>query len=89
MRVEDEVKPDTDVIMRETSVKRNYTHYSDQDKVRFFKLLLFERCLSAAAAANRLGIHVRVAQKWAEQYERNPDNTFEKQRKTGRPRILN
>jgi hypothetical protein len=40
----------SDVIMRETSVKRNYTRYSDQGKVRFFKLL-FEKCLSAATAA--------------------------------------
>ncbi|KAG0752645.1 hypothetical protein G6F62_012215 [Rhizopus arrhizus] len=69
-------------------MKRNYTRYSDQDKVRFFKLL-FEKCLSAAAAAKQLGIHVRTAQQWAEQYERDPDNIFEKRRKTGRPRILN
>ncbi|ORE13589.1 hypothetical protein BCV71DRAFT_277717, partial [Rhizopus microsporus] len=73
--------------MKETSVKRNYTRYSDQDKVRFFKLL-FERCLSAAAAANQLGIHVRTAQKWAAQYEKDPDSIFQKRRKTGRPRIL-
>ncbi|CEJ05593.1 hypothetical protein RMCBS344292_19531 [Rhizopus microsporus] len=87
MQVEKEAKPNGDVIMRETSVKRNYTRYSDQDKVRFFKLL-FERCLSAAAAATQLGIHVRTAQKWAKQYEKDPDSIFEKRRKTGRPRIL-
>ncbi|KAI8640911.1 hypothetical protein BD408DRAFT_444752 [Parasitella parasitica] len=57
------------------------------DKVRFFKLL-FERCLSAAAAVKQLGIHVRTAQKWAAQYEKDPDSIFEKRRKTGRPRIL-
>ncbi|KAG1448982.1 hypothetical protein G6F55_010385 [Rhizopus delemar] len=87
MQLEKEVKPNGDVIMRETSVKRNYTRYSDQDKVRFFKLL-FERCLSAAAAAKQLGIHVRTAQKWAAEYEKDPDSIFEKRRKTGRPRIL-
>ncbi|KAG1041836.1 hypothetical protein G6F25_003635 [Rhizopus arrhizus] len=87
MQVEKEAKPNGDVVMRETSVKRNYTRYSDQDKVRFFKLL-FERCLSAAAAAKQLGIHVRTAQKWAAQYEKDPDSIFEKGRKTGRPRIL-
>ncbi|KAL1932186.1 hypothetical protein VTP01DRAFT_9242 [Rhizomucor pusillus] len=87
MQIEKEAKPSNDVIMRETSVKRNYTRYSDQDKVRFFKLL-FEKCLSAAAAAKQLGIHVRTAQKWAKQYEKDPDSIFEKQRKTGRPRIL-
>jgi transposase len=87
MQVEKEAKPNGDVIMRETSVKRNYTHYSDQDKVRFFKLL-FERCLSAASAATQLGIHVRTAQKWAKQYEKDPDSIFEKRRKTGRPHIL-
>ncbi|ORE12388.1 hypothetical protein BCV71DRAFT_240173 [Rhizopus microsporus] len=84
---EREAKPNRDVKMKETSVKRNYTRYSDQDKVRFFKLL-FERCLSAAAAANQLGIHVRTAQKWAAQYEKDPDSIFQKRRKTGRPRIL-
>ncbi|KAG1057201.1 hypothetical protein G6F43_000955 [Rhizopus delemar] len=48
-----------------------------------------EKCLSAAAAAaKQLGIHVRTAQKWAAQYERDPDCIFEKRRKTGRPRIL-
>ena len=86
-QVEKEVQPDSDVVMRETSMKRNYTRYSDQDKVRFFRLL-FEKCLSAAAAAKQLGIHVRTAQKWAKQYEENPDSIFEKGRKTGRPRIL-
>ncbi|KAG1137624.1 hypothetical protein G6F37_011072 [Rhizopus arrhizus] len=87
MQVEKEVQPDSDVVMRETPMQRNYTRYSDQDKVRFFRLL-FEKCLSAAAAAKQLGIHVRTAQKWAKQYEENPDSIFEKGRKTGRPRIL-
>ena len=87
-QVEDAVKPNADVAMKEASVKSIYTRYSDQDKVRFFKLL-FEKCLSAAAAARRLGIHVCTAQKWAKQYENNPDSIFEKQSKTGRPRILN
>ncbi|KAG1140234.1 hypothetical protein G6F37_007192 [Rhizopus arrhizus] len=59
-----------------------------QDKARLFKLL-FEKCLSATAAAKRLGIHVCTAQKWAEQYERDPNSIFEKRRKTGRPHILN
>ncbi|KAI9271823.1 hypothetical protein BDA99DRAFT_545951 [Phascolomyces articulosus] len=58
------------------------------ETVRFFKLL-FEKCLSVDAAAKRLGIHVRTRQKWAEQYERDPNNIFEKQGKTGHPRILN
>ncbi|KAI9271905.1 hypothetical protein BDA99DRAFT_602624 [Phascolomyces articulosus] len=48
-----------------------------------------QKCLSAAAAEKRLGIHVRTVQKWAEQYERDPNSVFEKRRKTGRPRILN
>ncbi|OAD67335.1 hypothetical protein PHYBLDRAFT_63665 [Phycomyces blakesleeanus NRRL 1555(-)] len=62
MQVEKEAKPNGDFTMRETSVKRNYTHYSDQDKVRFFKLLS-ERCLSAASAATQLGIHVHEVMK--------------------------
>ncbi|OAD71676.1 Homeodomain-like DNA binding domain-containing transcription factor [Phycomyces blakesleeanus NRRL 1555(-)] len=53
----------------------------------FFKLL-FERYLSVAAATKQLGIHVRTAQKWAAQYEKDPDSIFEKWRKTFRPRIL-
>lgn len=62
MQAEGMVEYNTDVAMRKASVKRTYTCYSDQDKVRFFKLL-FEKCLSAAAAAIRLGIHVHTAQK--------------------------
>ncbi|CEG69150.1 hypothetical protein RMATCC62417_05275 [Rhizopus microsporus] len=59
-QVKDAVKSNTDVAMREASIKRTYTRYSDQGKVRFFKLL-FEKCLSSAAAARRLDIHVRTA----------------------------
>jgi transposase len=88
IQVEKEVvNPGGDVKMREISVKRNYTRYFDQDKMRFFKLLL-EKCLSVAAAATQLGIHIRTAQIWAKQYEKDPDSIFEKRRKTGRPRIL-
>ncbi|KAG0758535.1 hypothetical protein G6F62_006361 [Rhizopus arrhizus] len=89
MEVEKEAKPSYDVNMRETLMKRSYTCYSDQDKVRFFKLM-FEKCLSAAAAAKQLGIHVRTAsgKRWAKQYEKDPDNIFEKRKKMGRPRIL-
>ena len=77
MQVEKKVaKPRGNVKMRETSVKRSYTRYSDQDKVRFFKLL-FERCMNAAAAAKQLGIHVRTVQKWIEKYKRDPDSIFE------------
>jgi hypothetical protein len=41
MRMEQEAKSDNDVTMRDTSLKRKYTRYSDQDKVRFFKLFFF------------------------------------------------
>lgn len=77
MQVEKEVKPDNDVVTKETSIKRNYTHYSVQDKVRIFKLL-FEKCLSMTAVAKRLRIYVRIAQKCTERYERNPDNILDK-----------
>ncbi|GAB5587727.1 hypothetical protein Unana1_02627 [Umbelopsis nana] len=86
MQTED-AKNDTDVHMREASVKRTYTLYTDQDRIRFFKQL-FEKCLSASAAAKQLGIHVRTAQRWAKQYERDPDSVFEKHKKMGRPPIL-
>ncbi|KAG1141032.1 hypothetical protein G6F37_008599 [Rhizopus arrhizus] len=85
-QVEDAVKSNTDVAMREASVNRIYTRYSDQDKVRFFKLL-FEKCLSAAAAARRLGIYVCTAQKWAKQYANNPDSIFEKQNRNSEEKI--
>ncbi|KAG1443306.1 hypothetical protein G6F56_010721 [Rhizopus delemar] len=88
MQIEKEAKASNDVVMRRTSMKRNYTRYSDQDNVRFFKLL-FEKCLSATAAAKYLGIHVRTTQEWSKQYEKDPDSIFEKREKTGRPRILN
>ncbi|CEG79839.1 hypothetical protein RMATCC62417_14255 [Rhizopus microsporus] len=88
MQIEDSVEPETDVSMRETSIKRNYTLYTDQDKVRFFKLL-FKRCLNASAAAKQLVIHVRTAQRWEKQYDRDPNSIFEKLQKTGRPCLLN
>ncbi|KAL1925861.1 hypothetical protein VTP01DRAFT_7285 [Rhizomucor pusillus] len=67
MQTED-AKKDVDVHIREASTKRVYTLYTDQDKVRFFKLL-FEKCLSASAAAKQLGIHVRTGQRWAKHEE--------------------
>ncbi|ORE05308.1 hypothetical protein BCV72DRAFT_209552, partial [Rhizopus microsporus var. microsporus] len=67
--------------------KRAYTLYMDQDKVRFFKLM-FEKVMSASAAAKQLGIHVRTAQRWAQIYKTDPDSVFIKHKKTGRSRIL-
>ncbi|ORE03792.1 hypothetical protein BCV72DRAFT_307907 [Rhizopus microsporus var. microsporus] len=86
MQMDNQIKDSNDVV-KGTSAKRNYTRYSDQDKVRFFKLM-FEKCLSAAAAATQLGIHARTGQKWAKQYEKDPESIFEKRRMGGRPRIL-
>ncbi|KAG1251110.1 hypothetical protein G6F68_012446 [Rhizopus microsporus] len=59
---DEDAKDDVDVCMKEASSKRAYTFYTDQDKVRFFKLM-FEKVLSASAAAKQLGIHVRTAQR--------------------------
>ncbi|KAL4211309.1 hypothetical protein AB4K20DRAFT_1946756 [Rhizopus microsporus] len=80
-------KDDPNVCMKEASSKRAYTLYTDQDKVRFFKLM-FEKVMSASAAAKQLGIHVRTAQRWAQMYKTDPDSIFIKHKKTGRPRIL-
>lgn len=45
--------------------------------------------MSASAAAKQLGIHVRPAQRWALQYEKDPDSIFKKRKSSGRrPRIL-
>ncbi|KAL1935749.1 hypothetical protein VTP01DRAFT_4889 [Rhizomucor pusillus] len=60
----------------------------ETDEVRFFKLL-FEKCLSASAAAKKLDTHVCTAQRWAKQYEKDPDSIFEQRKKYGRPRIVN
>ncbi|CEI90930.1 hypothetical protein RMCBS344292_05237 [Rhizopus microsporus] len=76
-------KDDVDVCMKEASSKRAYTLYTDQDKVRFFKLM-FEKVMSASAAAKQLGIHVRTAQ----MYKTDPDSIFIKHKKTGCSRIL-
>ncbi|KAL1927160.1 hypothetical protein VTP01DRAFT_5123 [Rhizomucor pusillus] len=59
----EDAKKDVDVHMRGAPVKRVYTHYTDQDKVKFFKLL-FEKCLSASTTAQRC----------AKQYEEDPDS---------------
>ena len=80
-------KDDVDVCMKEASSKRAYTLYTDQDKVRFFKLV-FEKVMSASAAAKQFGIHVRTAQRWVQMYKTDPDSIFIKHKKTGRPRIL-
>ncbi|KAG0175058.1 hypothetical protein DFQ30_001055 [Apophysomyces sp. BC1015] len=65
---------DTDIHMKEIIPKLAYTTYTDQEKVRFFKLM-FEKVLSV----RQLGMHVRSAQ-----YEKDPKRTS-----TGCPRILN
>ncbi|KAL1927533.1 hypothetical protein VTP01DRAFT_3770 [Rhizomucor pusillus] len=44
-----------DVRMREATIKRAYTLYSDQGKVQ----LMFEKVLSSSAAAKQWGIHKR------------------------------
>lgn len=68
IQVEDEAKPDIDVGMRETLVKRTYTRYSDQSKLMFFKLF------KSAVIAKRPGIHIRTAQRWVKQYEEHSDS---------------
>ncbi|KAL1936649.1 hypothetical protein VTP01DRAFT_783 [Rhizomucor pusillus] len=77
----------TDIRMDEVEPKRAYMTYTYQDKVRFFKLM-FERVLSASAAAKQLGILVRSAQRWALQYEKDPESIFKKRKNNDRPRIL-
>ncbi|KAL4205790.1 hypothetical protein AB4K20DRAFT_1952953 [Rhizopus microsporus] len=80
---DEDAKDEVDVCMS----KRAYTLYTDQDKVRFFKLV-FEKVMSASAAAKQFGIHVRTAQRWVQMYKTDPDSIFIKHKKTGRSRIL-
>ncbi|CEI91310.1 hypothetical protein RMCBS344292_05607 [Rhizopus microsporus] len=50
---------------------------------------MFEKVMSASAAAKQLGIHVCTAQRWAQMYKTDPDSIFLiKHKKTGRSRIL-
>ncbi|ORE01576.1 hypothetical protein BCV72DRAFT_320955 [Rhizopus microsporus var. microsporus] len=84
---DEDAKHDVDVCMKEASSKRAYALYTDQDKVRFFKLM-FVKVMSASAAAKQLGIHVRTAQRWAQMYKTDADSVFIKHKKTGRSRIL-
>ncbi|KAG1246563.1 hypothetical protein G6F68_014586 [Rhizopus microsporus] len=83
----EDAKDDVDVCMKEASSKRAYALYTDQDKAKFFKLM-FEKVMSASAAAKQLGIHVRTAQRWAQMYKTDPDSIFIKHKKTNRSRIF-
>jgi transposase len=84
---DEDAKGDIDVCIKEVSTKRAYTLYTGQYKVRFFKLM-FEKVMSASAAAKQLGIHVCTAQRWAQMYKTDPDSVVIKHKKTGRSRIL-
>jgi transposase len=80
--IQTDTKNKIGVVMTEILSKHSYTLYAEQGKVRFFKLL-FEKCLNPSAAARRLGFHIRAAQRWAGNYEKNSDSIFEKFKKTG------
>ncbi|RCH86272.1 hypothetical protein CU097_007078 [Rhizopus azygosporus] len=54
---------DEDIRMKELNMKCDYVRYTIQDKVRFLDLKI-EKCLSASAAVNQLGIHIRTVQRW-------------------------
>ncbi|KAG0747888.1 hypothetical protein G6F62_002141 [Rhizopus arrhizus] len=78
---------DEDIRMKEADTKRDYVRYTVQDKARFFDLKI-EKCMSASAAANQLGIHIRTAQRWVKQYNMRPDSIFEVCKQVGRKCIL-
>jgi transposase len=78
---------DSEDVAMELSNRRRYTFYSNDEKTRFFHLF-FNKCLSAAAAARQLGIHVRVAQRWVRRYREDPESIFEKKKRSGWRRIL-
>ncbi|KAG1039069.1 hypothetical protein G6F43_012582 [Rhizopus delemar] len=77
-----------DVHMKEAKPKRDYVHYTVQNKARFFDLKI-EKCMTASAAAKQLGIRPRIAYRWVSQYNACPDSIFESCKKTGRKCILN
>ncbi|ORE09008.1 hypothetical protein BCV72DRAFT_321672 [Rhizopus microsporus var. microsporus] len=74
---DEDAKDDPDACTKEVSSKRAYTLYTNQDKVRFFKLM-FEKVTSASVAAKQL----------AQMCKTDPDSIFIKHKKTGRSRIL-
>ncbi|ORE08411.1 hypothetical protein BCV72DRAFT_248863 [Rhizopus microsporus var. microsporus] len=76
--VDEDAKDNVDICMKKATIKQAYTLYTDQDKVRFFKLM-FEKVMS---------IHVRTAQRWAQMYKIDPASIFIKHKKIGRSRIL-
>ncbi|CEG64000.1 hypothetical protein RMATCC62417_01048 [Rhizopus microsporus] len=84
---DEDAKDDVDFCMEEAPSKRMYTLYTDQGKIRSYKLM-FEKVMSASATAKQLGIHVRTAQRWAQMYKTGPDSIFINHKKTGRSRIL-
>ncbi|KAF7730168.1 hypothetical protein EC973_002776 [Apophysomyces ossiformis] len=51
--------------------------------------LVNDKCLSASAAAKQAKNLRRMAQRWAKQYEKDPDSILEKWQKTSRPCLLN
>lgn len=57
----------TDIRIRETGSKHEYTVYTEQDKTRFFKLM-FEKALSSKLFKT----HVCSVQRWMVQYEKDP-----------------
>ncbi|OAD66622.1 Homeodomain-like DNA binding domain-containing transcription factor [Phycomyces blakesleeanus NRRL 1555(-)] len=65
---------------------RQRNTYSDEDIIRFFKLK-DEKLLSANAAAKKLNINPRVAQRWVKKYDEDPDNIFVRGKKSGKRRL--
>ena len=76
-----------DVCIKEAKTKWDFLRYIVQDKARFFDLKI-KKCMNASAAAKQLGIHIRTAQRWVNQYNVCPDSIFESCKKVGRKSIL-
>ncbi|ORY89519.1 hypothetical protein BCR43DRAFT_448380, partial [Syncephalastrum racemosum] len=58
--------------------------YDNKDKEKLIHLMA-TKTITAAAAAVPLGIHQRTAQRWAAQYEKDPDTIFERKKRGPKP----
>lgn len=69
------------------SEQRLRATYTNQNKAKFLEVKQ-NKVISASAAAKQLCINVRVAQRWAREYEKNLDAVFDKGERRGRKTIL-
>ncbi|KAI8639716.1 hypothetical protein BD408DRAFT_349481, partial [Parasitella parasitica] len=66
------------------TIGRSYQHYKDSEKEKLLELVI-EKGMSARAAALKLNIKPRTAQKWVKMNEEDPQDFIERKKGSGRP----